>query len=222
MLSGHYAVGLGLKSVDRTIPLWFLFIATQLVDIAFMVLVLFDIEHLRIIPGYTKIYPLDMYHFPYSHGLLMVPFWCLLAIVLYRAINRLTTKSVIIISIAVSSHWFLDYLVHPKDLPLIFSSTKVGMSLWNQPITSILLETILVIVALACFLTINTPNNRKGIQRNHVYILSLCTLLIILNVVMPFYPTPKSILEVCIVGLCLFAIFPLSAYYFEPKMMSNY
>ena len=218
MLSGHYAVGLGLKAVDRSVPLWVLFVGAQIVDIAFLVFVLLDVEHLRIIPGFTKVYPLDMYHFPYSHGLIMVPFWCAIAVLLYGVMKRLTLRSIVVVSIAVSSHWFLDFLVHPKDLPLVYGSVKVGLSLWNLPVVSVLVESVLVVVAILCFLKVNVNHNLDDNRK--IYYSFGCTILIVLvliNIVMPFYPTPKSTLEVCIVGLLTFAVFPAWAYYFEYK-----
>jgi hypothetical protein len=58
------------KAARRSIPLWFLFVAVQLVDIAWAILVLAGIEKVRIAPGITAANPLDLYCMPYTHSLI--------------------------------------------------------------------------------------------------------------------------------------------------------
>jgi len=48
---GHYAPALVGKAVEPRVPLWMLFVAVQLVDIAWVVLVLLGVERVRIVPG---------------------------------------------------------------------------------------------------------------------------------------------------------------------------
>lgn len=69
MFIGHYGAGLAVKAADRSIPLWLLFLAVQLVDVAWAVLVILGIEKVRIVPGITATNPLDLYYMPYTHSL---------------------------------------------------------------------------------------------------------------------------------------------------------
>jgi hypothetical protein len=56
-------------------PLWLLFIAVQLVDVAWAVLVLLGVEKARIVPGITASNPLDLYYMPYTHSLVAAGLW---------------------------------------------------------------------------------------------------------------------------------------------------
>ena len=69
MFVGHYGPSFAIKSVRRGIPLWLLFVAVQLLDFGWAVLVLLGVEKVRIVPGITASNPLDLYYMPYTHGL---------------------------------------------------------------------------------------------------------------------------------------------------------
>ena len=70
MFIGHYAPAL-LLATDRLAPrLGPLFIAAQLVDIAFFVFVLLGVEHLRLVPGITTMNAMDLYDMPITHSLI--------------------------------------------------------------------------------------------------------------------------------------------------------
>ena len=70
---------------------------------------------------------------PWSHGLFMSVVWSLLVgIIIY--ILRHDRRTAIIMSMVVMSHWFLDFIVHPPELPLLFgNSPKVGLGLSTTP-----------------------------------------------------------------------------------------
>src|SRR5512143_2904295 len=69
MFVGHYGVSVAAKALKKSIPLWVLFLATQLVDVFWAIFVIFGIEKVRITPGITATNPLDLYYMPYTHGL---------------------------------------------------------------------------------------------------------------------------------------------------------
>src|SRR5471030_2839443 len=119
MFVGHYGPSLAIKAMRPAIPLGLLFIAVQLVDVAWAVLVLLGIEKVRIVPGITASNPLDLYYMPYTHSLAAAVIWALVAIVLYKSLLRVQMWSAANwIGLAVFSHWVLDLLVHRPDLPL--------------------------------------------------------------------------------------------------------
>jgi hypothetical protein len=51
MFVGHYGVSFGAKSADRSIPLWVLFLAVQLLESLWSPLALLQVEKVSIVPG---------------------------------------------------------------------------------------------------------------------------------------------------------------------------
>jgi hypothetical protein len=129
---GHYGVSFAVKAGRRDIPLWVLFLAVQLVDVVWAVLVLCGVEKLRIVPGITATNPLDLYYMPYTHGLITATAWSVLAAVAYRLWRANGgSRSAALVGIAAFSHWVLDLVVHRPDLPRFGDDHKVGFGLWN-------------------------------------------------------------------------------------------
>src|SRR6185369_17966598 len=116
---GHYAVSFVAKKITPTIPLWVLFIAVQLLDVAWAPLVLVGIEKVRIVPGITATNPLDLYYMPYTHSLVAALVWSLIGFVIYRLWKgRTSGRAAVIVGVAVFSHWVLDLIVHRPDLSM--------------------------------------------------------------------------------------------------------
>src|SRR5438046_6262442 len=92
MFVGHYGVSFAAKRGDRTIPLWALFLAVQLLDVFWSVFVVAGLEKVRIAPGITASNPLDLYYMPYTHSLVAALLWSLGADVAYRAVRRLRSS----------------------------------------------------------------------------------------------------------------------------------
>ena len=139
---GHYGVSFVAKRVAPTVPLWLLFIAVQLLDVFWAPFVLLGIEKVRIVPGITASSPLDLYYMPYTHSLVSAILWSVGALLLYRLVATQDAggKAAFIVALAVLSHWLLDFLVHRPDLPLYDNTAKVGLGLWNVPVTAFGLE----------------------------------------------------------------------------------
>ena len=66
-----------------------------------------------------------------------------------------------IIGLAVFSHWVLDFIVHPPDLPLLFSGSRlVGLGLWMSGpglIISVFLELGLLAGGIAIYRKTRKP-----------------------------------------------------------------
>jgi hypothetical protein len=75
MFVGHYGPAFAIKAIRPSIPLWLLFVAVQLVDVGWALLVLLGIEKVRIVPGMTASNPLDLYYMPYTHSLAAAALW---------------------------------------------------------------------------------------------------------------------------------------------------
>ena len=63
MFIGHYGPTFAIKAIRPAIPLWLLFIAVQLVDVAWAYWYC-SIKKVRIVPGITASNPLDLYYMP--------------------------------------------------------------------------------------------------------------------------------------------------------------
>jgi hypothetical protein len=163
MFVGHYGPGFAIKSLRPAIPMWLLFIAVQLVDVAWAVLVLLGIEKVRIVPGITASNPLDLYYMPYTHSLVAAIIWSVGVTFLFRLLPGVTTRSAAVwIGIAVFSHWVLDLLVHRADLPLYDDTMKIGLGLWNYPTIALALEAVLLFGGMIMYLAVTIPNNAVG------------------------------------------------------------
>lgn len=151
MFIGHWAPALAAAAASKKSPgLGTLFVAAQLVDWAFFSLAWAGVEHLRIVPGFTAMNPMDLYHMPYTHSLLGSAVWAaafagLLWLVLKDRSAALIGGGVVL------SHWFLDLLVHAPDLTLAGSPPPLGLGLWNHPMIEIPLELAITFGALAWY-----------------------------------------------------------------------
>ena len=146
MFIGHYGISFAAGRVDRSIPLWALFLAVQLLDIFWAPFVLLGIEKVRIVPGITASNPFDLYYMPYTHSLLAALLWSAGALVAWRLLapRRAGARAAVVVGLAVLSHWVLDFLVHRPDLPLYDDAAKVGLGLWNLPVLAFALEAALL------------------------------------------------------------------------------
>ena len=136
MFVGHYSIAFAAKTERNRIPLWVLFVAVQFLDYIWATLVLLGIEKLRVIKGFTAGSMLDSYFHPYSHSLIAAVAWSGVAALAYgtfcsRHGCQYRKSAALIVGLAVFSHWILDLIAHPRDLPIYDNTSKVGFGLWN-------------------------------------------------------------------------------------------
>jgi hypothetical protein len=185
MFVGHYGVSFAAKKGAPSVPLWVLFIAVQLLDVAWAPLVLLGIEKVRIVPGITASNPLDLYYMPYTHSLAAALLWSTGAFVLYRlAMRRDGTTAAVVVGCAVFSHWVLDLIVHRPDLPLFDDAAKVGFGLWNWPAPALGLEAALLLGGM--WLYFQTGAARRAATAG------FCIIMIAIQVYIFFGPPPAS------------------------------
>jgi membrane-bound metal-dependent hydrolase YbcI (DUF457 family) len=108
-----------------------LFLAAQFVDLLWPTLLLLGIERVAIVPGITRVTPLDFEHYPVSHSLLLTLGWGLLFGLIYGLLRR-DRRGALVCGAAVVSHWLLDLVVHRPDLPLYPGGPLLGFGLWNS------------------------------------------------------------------------------------------
>ena len=168
MFVGHYSVAFAVRTEQNKIPLWVLFVAVQFLDYIWATLVLLGIEKLRVIKGFTAGSMLDSYFHPYSHSLIAAVLWSGVAGLCYKPLCRwlgygYTKSAAMVIGAAVFSHWILDLIAHPHDLPIYDNTAKVGFGLWNYRDPEFTVEIALLALGIALYLTRNVMAAiRKG------------------------------------------------------------
>ena len=144
-----------------------MFVAVQFLDYIWATLVLLGIEKLRVIKGFTAGSMLDSYFHPYSHSLITAVLWSGVAALCYKPLCRwlgfrYTKSAAFIVGAAVFSHWILDLIAHPRDLPIYDNSAKVGFGLWNYRNPEFALEIALLALGICLYLSRNImPAIRK-------------------------------------------------------------
>ena len=151
MFLGHFAVAFAAKRVMPQVSLGTFFLAAQLADLLWPLLVIAGIEKVEVRPGATAVTPLDFVHYPYSHSLVALLGWALAFAVLYALAMRARVAASLIGAVVVS-HWVLDVLTHRADVPItIGGAQRVGFGLWNSIPATIAIEGALFAVAVALY-----------------------------------------------------------------------
>jgi hypothetical protein len=161
MFIGHYAPALVAAAHPRAPRLPVLFVAAQLVDIAFFGFVLAGVEHMRLVPGFTRVSALDLHDMPLTHSLLGTLGWAALTAIGVRLLTRDWTAAWLTGAV-VASHWLLDLLVHAPDLTLFGAPPKLGLGLWNYPALEMPIELALAFTALVFFAERRPSATRGG------------------------------------------------------------
>lgn len=191
MFIGHFAVAFGAKRVAPAVSLGTLFLASQLADLLWPNFVLLGVESFEIAPGATAVTPLDFVSYPYSHSLLALALWGVLAALVYRGFGRTWIAGATVAAVVVS-HWALDAITHRPDMPLAFGETRVGLGLWNSIPATIVVEGAMFGAALAVYARATRARNRIG----SIGLWSLVAFLIVIYTANFFSPPPPSVAAV--------------------------
>ena len=196
MFIGHYAVALAAKRVAPMTSLGTLFLAAQLADMLWPVLLLLGWERVRIVGGPNPflIFAFDSY--PISHSLVTLLVWALLVGVLYRAGTGYATGAVVL-GVCVLSHWVLDFVTHRPDLPIYPGGPTVGLGLWNSDAGTVLVEGLMFVAGVAIYLT--TTRARSGGGRYGLW--ALIALLVLSYGASLVLGPPPSVQAVAIGGI---------------------
>ena len=210
MFIGHYAPG-ALGAATGKIKLWQAFVGAQLVDYAWGGLVLADVEHARIVPGFTQASALDLIHMPYTHSLGMAIIWALGAAFGFAVIFRKQALAgALVFGLVVLSHWFMDLIVHVQDLPLWFGTDKYGFGLWHKRALSFSFEVIIFVGAMLYYFK-KTPITQPG-RWARIAPFVVIVLMVLMQVFGNFGPPPKSMTEMVISAWFAYTLFALLAY----------
>ena len=148
VITGHYGIAAGAKSLDHRAPLWSLMLATQWLDVVFIPLFLLGIETIETLPGGG--YGTVVIHADYTHSLIgaLILSAAFGAIAWWRWDGRLG----LLLGAVAFSHWMLDLIVHRGDMPILPGNAGdlplLGFGLWRVPIVSIPLEAALFLTGV--------------------------------------------------------------------------
>jgi len=210
MFLGHFAVGFGAKKIAPGVSLGTLFIAAQLTDLMWPLLLLLGVEHVRIDPGNTAFTPLDFFDYPYTHSLLGAVIIAAVFGHVYRMVTK-DLKSGLVLSGVVLSHWVLDFITHRPDLPLFFrGGPKVGLGLWNSVGATMLLELALFAAGLTLYIRSVKPGG-PGRGKISLSLAALVVLLLVVYFMNVFGPPPPGETAIAVAGNLMW-LFVLLAY----------
>ncbi|MBX9601559.1 MAG: metal-dependent hydrolase [Bryobacteraceae bacterium] len=187
MFIGHFAVGFASKRAAPRVSLAWLLTAPLLLDLLWPVFLLLGWEHVRIQPGFTAFTPLDLYHMPWSHSLVMSLVWSGVFAGAYYARSRHAGGAVVLFG-GVFSHWVLDWITHAPDMALWPGGPKVGLGLWNSIAGTLAVEFAMSIAAVWVYLRVTRGTG----PRAALALWSLIALLVILYVGSAFGPPPPD------------------------------
>jgi hypothetical protein len=197
MFIGHFAVAFAAKPAAPKASLGTLFIACELVDLAWPLLLLLGIESVAIRPGITAFTPLDFVHYPWTHSLAMSVAWAGAFSVLYF-LTRKNLRGALVLGVVVLSHWFLDAVVHRPDLPLTpGGAQRIGLGLWNSIPGTLLLEVALFVAALLYYLKKSQSKTRAGSWG----LWGLVVFLAVAYIGAAFGPLPPSVAAIAWAGI---------------------
>jgi hypothetical protein len=167
MMAGHFGLAATVKATAPRTPLWALMLATQLLDVLFVVLLLSGgIEDLKVVTDGT--YGENLIHAYWTHSLV----GAVLIAVAFGLFGawRWGQRSGLILGAVVFSHWLLDLLMHRPDLPILPGNLGdlplLGLGLWRTPWASLTAELVLVVLgAVTYFRSVRgrATNPRRGI-----------------------------------------------------------
>jgi hypothetical protein len=212
MFIGHFGLSLAAKKVAPKVSLGTLFIATQFADILWPLLLLFHVEKMAVVPGYTKTNAFEFLYYPYTHSLLMGLVWGIVVGGIYWLFKR-DTRGTLVIGFCVLSHWFLDLIVHTTDLPLTpFGDYKVGFGLWNYVAATLIVEFAIFLTGTYIYATFTKAKNKIGSWA----FWTLVVVLILFQLANTFGPAPSdSVVNLFVSFTSLVAIIVGLAYWVD-------
>lgn len=191
MFLSHFAVGFAAKRAAPAVSLGTLFLSCQLADIIWPNFVLLGIEKLAIAPGITTVTPLDFISYPYSHSLVALAIWAVLAAGVYRLLRgrSATMISLVVIAGVVISHWLLDVASHRPDIPIAPGvDEKLGFGLWQSMPATMIVEFGMLAIGLSIYLRVTQARDRTG----SIALWAFVAVLAVLYLASVFGPPPPS------------------------------
>jgi hypothetical protein len=203
MFIGHFGVALAAKRAAPRTSLAALILAAEFLDLIWPIFLLLGLEHVRVVPGITKVQPFDFYDYPFSHSLTMVLRWALAAGLVYHLVRRYVRGAWVVAALVVS-HWVLDFVSHRPDMPLWPSGPRVGLGLWNSWTASISVEVLLFAAGMWLYVSATRARDRVGVWA----LWSLVGLLAVGWLAAMFAPPPPDVHQLALGALVIWITVP--------------
>jgi hypothetical protein len=168
-------------------------------DLVWPILVLADIERVRIVPGATAFTPFVFDYYPWSHSLVMSALWglALAGVARWRGIR--SSASWLLVGL-VMSHWVLDFVSHAADMPLWPGpSPHLGLGLWNSVPLTLMIEGALWCAGIAVYLRVRPPQRWKS-GLSFWSLVAITTVMWAAGPWSPPPPTPKALGWFALIG----------------------
>lgn len=162
-------------------------------DLVWPILLLLGVETVRVSPGDTAFTHLAFDAYPWSHSLLTVAGWSVLAGILGRTLFD-SRRAGVVLGGLVLSHWGLDFVTHRPDLPLWPGGYLVGLGLWNSIPGTILVEAGLLVAGIAAYRSATSARDRMGTAA----LIGLVAVTVAIWISQPGVPLPQSVRAVAV------------------------
>ncbi len=162
MFIGHFGLAFAAKKVAPRVSVGTTIFAAEFLDAVWPLLLIAGVEKVEIVPGITRMTPLDFVHYPWSHSLVMAIVWGALFALTYWLLRRRVGDALLLGAIVVS-HWLLDWVVHRPDLPLYpGEAQRHGAGLWNSVGASLAIELTIFAAGIVIYLRCTRALDRIG------------------------------------------------------------
>jgi hypothetical protein len=203
MFLGHFGVALAAKKAAPAVSLGMLFLAAQLADLIWPLLLLAGIEVVAIEPGITAVTPLDFISYPWSHSAAMLAACGIVLAIAYRFALGGRIADAVVLALLVVSHWVLDFASHRPDMPLTpYGTEKLGLGLWDSIPATLLVEFALLAAGTLVYLRITRAVNRAG----SLALWALIAFLAVVYLASVFGPPPPSAITVAWSALAMWLL----------------
>src|SRR5581483_4968671 len=217
MFVGHFAIGFGAKRWAPQTSVGTFMFAALFADLLLFVFVAVGIEHISIQPGITRVNPLNLYDFAWSHSLVMDVVWGALLAAAYFLTRRYRCGAWVLFA-AVLSHWLLDWASHRPDMPLAPGFHRYyGLGLYNSPLGLLIVEGGLWVIGIILYLRVTHTRRFAGHLALWIFIVVFTALWLLSFNGAP----PPSVHVLVTVDLILFPIVFGWAYWIDRLRLPN-
>lgn len=162
MLVGHFAVGLAAKRIAPLVSVGTLVLASTMADLLWCIFMIAGIEHVQFKSGVGAANYFAAPDIVMSHSLLMDGVWAgLLASVYF--LRRRSSRGAWVVFGVVVSHWLLDWISHPPDMPISPGlQVYLGLGLWGSIPAAVIVEGGFWLLAVIIYSRATQAKNRIG------------------------------------------------------------
>src|SRR4029077_6442732 len=193
---GHYALGFGAKKLTPYTSLGTLLLAAELVDLIWPTFLMLGVETVRVVPGITRVTPLDFTSYPWTHSLVMGLVWAVLFAGLYSFLRRYTRCAMVLAAVVIS-HSVRDVISHRPDMPIWpGGGPRIGLGLWYSLPATLVVEGVLFSLGIWIYATNTEPVDTVGRYSFPAFVITLAALYL----ASVFGPPPPSASAIAVVG----------------------